>query len=209
MKLIPKKFYQSEDVVKIAKKLLGKEIHTDINGVKIRSKIVETEAYRGPDDKGCHAYNNRYTERTRVMYEEGGVSYVYIAYGMHNMLNVVTARKGQAHAILIRAIEPINEINTIQLRRNCKKLNHMLTGGPGKVCQALDINKMHNALPFYDINSPIKIYDNSLYIGDEDIVATPRVGMSIHVGEYSNMPWRFYIRNNPFVSKPLFLAYNW
>ena len=99
--------------------------------MKTAGIIVETEAYRGPDDKASHAYNNRFTERTKVMYENGGLVYVYLCYGIHHLFNVVTAKKEMAHAVLIRALEPLEEIETMLVRRNIEQLKPQLTAGPG------------------------------------------------------------------------------
>jgi DNA-3-methyladenine glycosylase len=182
---------------------------TQIQDITTKSIIVETEAYRGPDDKGCHAYKNRKTDRTKVMFEEGGMAYVYISYGMHNMLNIVTGPENMAHAILIRAIQPIEGVEHMLQRRNTTKQNYILTGGPGKVCEALNINKSHNYVKFYMPRSEIKIYDDGVIVSEKNIISTPRVGMSIHVAEYSNCTWRFYIKDNKYVSRPLQLWYNW
>ena len=111
-------FYQREDVVQISKDLLGKVLVTQFRRSENCRMIVETEAYRAPDDKASHAYNNRFTERTKVMFEKGGKAYVYLCYGIHHLFNVVTAKKGTAHAVLIRALEPLEEIDTMLRRRN-------------------------------------------------------------------------------------------
>lgn len=182
---------------------------TSINEIPTKSIIVETEAYRGPDDKGCHAYNNRMTDRTKVMYAAGGVAYVYISYGMHHMLNVVTGPENHAHAVLIRAVQPLEGIEIMQKNRRTTKENYLLTGGPGKICEATGINKTHNYAKFYHPQSEIKIYDSGQSVADNDILYTPRVGMSKHVAEYSNALWRFYIKDNKYVSRPLKLWYEW
>ena len=137
--VLPKNFYQNDDVVQLAKELLGKLIITQIDGKITSGIIVETEAYRGPDDKGCHAFGGRYTERTKTMYAQGGTVYVYICYGIHPMLNIVTGPEGDAHAILIRALEPLEGIEIMLKRRNVLSLNPELTNGPGKLAVALGI----------------------------------------------------------------------
>lgn len=207
MKLLPKKFYQSEDVAEIARQLLGKVLVCESEGKSVSCRIVETEAYRGPDDRACHAYNHRRTERTEAMYAEGGCAYVYISYGMHHLLNVVTAPVDHAHAVLIRAVEPISGIETMRQRRKLMAENYLLTGGPGKVCQALSIDKSWNLVRFYNPESPLRIYDDGFKM--RDFVATPRVGMSVHVGQHSHWPWRFYIKENKCVSRPLNVIYPW
>lgn len=207
LKPLPKSFYTSDDVVSIAQKLLGKVLRININDHLVLCRIIETEAYRGPEDKASHSYNNRYTERTKVMYEEGGVTYIYISYGMHFMLNIVTSVKGSPHAVLIRAVEPLSQIEHIKYKRQVTAENYVLTGGPGKVCQALGINKDHNNIVLYHKDSIISIFDDGFKVGE--IISTPRVGMSIHVGDASHWPWRFYLSGNKYVSRPLLVRYNW
>lgn len=207
MKLLKPNFYLSEDVASIALQLLGKVLVCESGGQITHSRIVETEAYRGPDDKACHAYNNRRTDRTEVMYAKGGCAYVYISYGMHHLLNVVTAAEDMAHAVLIRAVQPLEGLEIMQNRRGIAANNYLLTGGPGKVCQALDIDKSWNKVQFHQTNSPLRIYEDGFNPGP--IVETPRVGMSVHVGRHSHWPWRFYLKNNPWVSRPLNVQYNW
>ena len=114
---LSRSFYTREDVVRLSKELLGKNLVTEFDGIKTIGRIVETEAYRGPDDKACHAYNNRRTKRTEIMFEEGGKAYVYLCYGIHHLFNVVTARKGMPHAVLIRAIEPLFNVEEMLSRR--------------------------------------------------------------------------------------------
>ena len=120
-RLIPQSFYESPDVVEISKKLLGKYLVTHINNKTCVGKIVETEAYRAPDDKACHAYNNKRTSRTETMFAQGGIAYVYLCYGIHHLFNVVTGPKEKAHAVLIRALEPIDGMEYMMERRNFKK----------------------------------------------------------------------------------------
>ncbi|MBK8701851.1 MAG: DNA-3-methyladenine glycosylase [Saprospiraceae bacterium] len=207
MHQLPLRFYTTMDVVSVARSLVGKLLLVEAEGEKIISRIVETEAYRGPDDRACHAFDFRYTERTKVMYEKGGCAYVYISYGMHHLLNVVTAPKDHAHAVLIRAIEPLTGLDTIRKNRSNVANNHVLTGGPGKICQALNIDKAWNGLKFYDPESPIQIWDDGFVYAE--IKSTPRVGMSVHVGDASHWPWRFYATGNKYVSRPLEVKYPW
>ena len=207
MKLLPKSFYLTNDVVSIAQNLLGKLLISNMDGEEIISRIVETEAYQGPEDRASHSYNNKFTERTKVMYEEGGVAYIYISYGMHNMLNVVTSVKNTPHAVLIRAIEPLTQFDLIKKRRGIKNENYILTGGPGKVCQALCIDKSYNGNALYAKNSILSIWEDGFQV--ENVISTPRVGMSIHVGEASHWLWRFYLKGNKYVSRPLEPKYNW
>lgn len=207
--VLSENFYASNDVVSIARQLLGKEIATNINGIHTSGIIVETEAYRGPDDRGCHAYNGRMTERTRTMYEKGGTAYVYICYGMHPMMNVVTGDVGNAHAILIRAIQPTSGIGDMAKRRKLDTQKPVLTNGPGKLAVALGIQKEMDGTSLWKPNSKITILDTEIMIANDDIVCGPRVGMSVHVGSCSHRPWRFYFKDNPWVSKLLKVEYRW
>ncbi|HQW03592.1 MAG TPA: DNA-3-methyladenine glycosylase, partial [Saprospiraceae bacterium] len=138
-KRLPQAYYQSLEVTALAKDLLGKYLVTEINGIRCSGKIVETEAYRGPDDKACHAYNNRRTPRTEVMYKSGGVAYIYICYGMHHLMNIVTGPKDNAHAVLIRALEPAEGVETMAERRQMQASDFRLTKGPGALSLAMGL----------------------------------------------------------------------
>lgn len=204
--LIPSIFYQTDDVVSMARKLLGKTVLTRTPQGICTAKIVETEAYRGPDDRGCHAYGGRYTERTKTMYKQGGTAYVYMCYGIHPMLNVVTGPEGHAHAVLIRAVQPLDGIELMKIRRQTEVIES-LTSGPGKLTVAMGITRHMDGVSLFDTYSPVIILDNSDTIDNTNIVEGPRVGMSKHVGSCSHRPWRFYLKGNPFVSKPLKVDY--
>lgn len=203
--ILPQSFYEKDDVVSIAKDLLGKIIRTEINGHITTGIIVETEAYRGPDDRGCHAYNHRITPRTKTMYMKGGHAYVYICYGMHPMMNVVTGPEGSAHAVLIRAIEPTSGNDIMVQRRGMEKLTATTTNGPGKLAVALGIEKSMDAC-LLNGSAPITILDG-ITIQADNMYSGPRVGMTKHVGDCAHRPWRFYIKENPWVSKPLVVDY--
>lgn len=206
MKLLSKEFYTRHDVLLIAEELVGKIIKTTINGAVTTARIVETEAYRGADDKGCHSFIHGITDRTAVMYEEGGIAYVYICYGMHNMINVVTNREGAADAVLIRAIEPMENKALMLTRRGKPFKSYHLSGGPGKVCTCLGIDKSLNGVDYTLKDSPIQIYTDG---HRPSLVRTPRVGMSYRVADYANKPWRFYEEHNTYVSRPLQLRYDY
>src|SRR5690606_18583510 len=156
-----------------------------------------TEAYIGPHDAGSHAFHGRRTSRNETMYAEGGVTYMYICYGIHDMLNNVTAPAESSHAILIRAIEPTDGIAAMQLRRGDVPLKRLATG-PGALAKALGLKKHHDG---YDLSSSeIWIEDKDILIPDEKIKATGRVGLGCK-DPYLSIPWRFIIADNPFVSK--------
>ena len=205
--LLDRDFYQSDDVVGISKRLLGKHLYTSFEGVETGGIIVETEAYRAPDDRACHAFGNKRTNRTKTMFQEGGTLYVYISYGLHTMINVVTAEKGQAHAILIRAIEPISGIEKMIQRRNHDELGYTTVNGPGKAAQALGVQKAHDGLKLFHKASQIWIEESTINFSEDQILAGPRVGMSIHTGRDAHRPWRFHIMGNKWVSKPEIVSY--
>jgi DNA-3-methyladenine glycosylase len=131
-------FYTRDDVLTISKELLGKVIVTRFDGILTSGMIVETEAYRGPEDRASHAWNNRYTARTKTMFEKGGTAYIYRCYGIHHLFNVVTAGEGVPHAVLIRAIAPLDNIEAMLERRKFERLKPQLTMGPGTLSMALD-----------------------------------------------------------------------
>src|SRR6187401_2339411 len=139
MRKLKKDFYQRSDFVKIAKELLGKILITKWNGIETSGRIVEVEAYNGIVDKASHAAGGRRTNRNEVMYGEGGVSYVYLCYGIHHLFNVVTNERETPHAILIRGLEPLKGIDTMLERTNKNQFDHTLTRGPGNVSMALGI----------------------------------------------------------------------
>jgi DNA-3-methyladenine glycosylase len=193
---IPISFYRQKDVVDIAQKLLGKFLFTKINNKVTGGIIVETEAYAGIDDKASHAYKGKITQRTKPMFGNGGISYVYLCYGMHYLLNVVTNSKSIPHAVLIRAIEPTHGIDTILERKNKKKLSYNLTSGPGALTKALGVNKDHNSVK---LNSSILWIEDKGFIV-KDIVKSPRIGIA-YAQEHAFLPWRFRIKDNKWTSK--------
>ena len=199
MSKLPYSFYQNLEVNKLAVQLLGKELYTMIDGQLSGGIIVETEAYNGIEDKASHAHGGRFTDRTKVMYEEGGLSYVYLCYGIHHLFNVVTGPKGTPHAVLIRGIEPLKGLDIMLSRRNMLSLKSNLTAGPGALAKALGIDRSLNAKDL--CGDEIWIEDNGLIVKTEDVVATPRVGVD-YAGDHALLPWRYYIKGNKFVSKP-------
>ena len=138
---LPKAFYLRPNVVQISRDLLGKFLYTNIDGILTGGMIVETEAYSGENDKACHAHLGRRTNRTEIMYAEGGVAYVYLIYGIYNLFNIITNEKDKADAVLIRAIEPTEGLKEMQLRRNLSRVQPNLTAGPGLLTQALGITR--------------------------------------------------------------------
>jgi len=192
-------FYRVKEVVSIARNLLGKYLFTNINGEISGGFIVETEAYQGITDKASHAFGNRLTNRTKTMYETGGIAYVYLCYGIHEMLNVVTSVEGEPHAILIRAINPTEGIDLMLERRKMASIKNNITAGPGSVAKALGISRKMNGLSFQ--GNEIWIEDIGLTFSDNQIAAVPRVGVA-YAKEDALLPYRFYVKGNPYVSKP-------
>ncbi len=185
--------------MQISQELLGKYLVTNINRQITSGKIVETEAYRAPDDKACHAYNNRRTDRTEVMFAEGGKAYVYLCYGIHHLFNVVTAKEDIAHAVLIRAIEPADNIDVMLTRRNMKKLERRISAGPGTLSQALGITSKWTGIDMTAPDSPIWIENRGENILSKNIIASPRVGID-YAEECVGWPWRFRIKNSMWTS---------
>jgi DNA-3-methyladenine glycosylase len=196
---LPIDFYNHNDVLGIARNLLGKYLFTKIDGIITGGYIVEAEAYNGITDKASHAYGGRKTPRTQTMYLPGGVSYVYLCYGIHEMFNVVTATDGEPHAVLIRAIVPTDGIEEMRLRRKMPQLKPNLTMGPGSVAKALGISRKINAHDL--LGDVIWIEDRGLTFTDEEVVAVPRVGVA-YAGEDALLPYRFFVKGNQYVSKP-------
>ncbi|TKC10237.1 DNA-3-methyladenine glycosylase [Pedobacter polaris] len=199
MPKLPYSFYQQEDVTSLAVQLLGKQLFTLIDGQLTGGTIVETEAYNGIIDKASHAYNGRFTPRTSTMYEDGGISYVYLCYGIHHLFNVVTNTKDNPHAVLIRGIEPTEGLSTMLVRRNMQSIAPRITAGPGALAKALGIDKNLNAKDL--LGDEIWIEDNGIHFKSEQIIASPRVGVD-YAEDHALLPWRFYIKGNKFVSKP-------
>lgn len=196
--MLPLSYFQQDDVLEISRQLLGKFLFTYLENSLTGGMIVETEAYRGPEDKASHAFGLRRTSRNAVMYQRGGCIYVYICYGLYPLLNIVTNQEDIPHAILIRAIEPIEGIETMLKRRNKTKIDHSLTSGPGTLSIALGITKnLNGAL----LNGPeIWIEDRNISIESDKILASPRVGID-YAEEDAKLPWRFRINNHPYTSR--------
>lgn len=190
-------FYTRKNVVLIAKELLGKILVTNWDGTITSGRIVETEAYAGAIDKASHASGGRRTKRNEIMYGEGGFSYVYLCYGIHHLFNVVTNTKDVPHAILIRALDPLEGIDTMLDRTRKAKLDHTLTRGPGNVSKALGISTIHSGLSLND--GSIYIVDDGGKYSKKEIAASPRIGVD-YAGLDALLPYRFYVKGNPFVS---------
>jgi DNA-3-methyladenine glycosylase len=196
MKKLPLSFYRRHDVVSITRELLGKVLVTNWDGQCTSGRIVEAEAYAGDVDQASHAFRGR-TPRTKVMFEEGGRAYVYLCYGIHQMFNIVTNKSDIPHAILIRALEPLEGIDIMLERTGKKTLDHTLTRGPGNVGKALG---------FHTTQCGTELNSNEIYIVDDGFkVSEDMLGISVRIGvEYAGidakLPYRFFIKGNKYVS---------
>jgi DNA-3-methyladenine glycosylase len=197
--ILPASYYHSNDVVALSKDLIGKYLFTCIDGITTGGYIVETEAYNGVKDRASHAFGNRLTQRTKTMFMQGGIAYVYLCYGIHEMFNIVTSAEGQPHAILIRAINPTEGLEAMQARRNMPVIKPTITMGPGSVAKALGISRAINGSDLQ--GGTIWVEDRGLRFPDESIAAVPRVGVS-YAGDDALLPYRFYVKGNIYVSKP-------
>jgi len=196
---LPPEYYQSSDVVGISRHLLGKYLFTQIEGVLTGGIIVEAEAYNGAIDRASHAYGNRLTARTAPIFRQGGIAYVYLCYGIHEMFNIVTSVEGEPHAILVRAIEPSVGIGEMAMRRGVPESSATLTSGPGSVAKALGITRALNGVSLQ--GESLWLEDRGLVFPDSAIAVVPRVGVA-YAGDDAHLPYRFYVRGNRFVSKP-------
>ena len=194
---LPREFYTRPNVLTVARDLLGKLLVVPTrDGMRISGLIVETEAYRGPQDRASHAYGGRRTNRTETMYGLGGTAYVYFVYGMYNQFNVVTNVQGIPHAVLVRALEPVEGIEIMRQRRHGLS-DHNLTNGPGKLCIALGIDR---SLDRADLTGDTVWLEQGRPVARSKIVSGPRIGID-YAEEWIDKPWRFWIRDNPFVSR--------
>jgi DNA-3-methyladenine glycosylase len=190
-------FYTRPDVLTVARDLLGKKLVVGgDSGSRAAGIIVETEAYRGPEDRASHAYNGRRTARTETMYGIGGTAYVYFVYGMYHQFNVVTNVEGIPHAVLVRALEPVEGLEIIRRRRQGKS-EHQLTSGPGKLCMALGIDRK---LDRADLLGNRVWLEEGIAVAARRITRGPRIGID-YAEDWAAKPWRFWVRDNPFVSR--------
>ena len=192
MAKLKRSYYHQEDVVAVARDLLGKQICTRIGGKVTCGIITETEAYAGPADRASHAFGGRRTARNEVMYGKGGMSYVYLCYGLHHLFNVVTNKSEVPHAVLIRAIKPTVGIDTMLKRRKQKALAKNTAAGPGTVSQALGITTKLNGEDL--TGNRIWLEETGIKVRDEQVVAGPRIGVD-YAGEHAKWPYRFILKD--------------
>ena len=194
---LPRDFYTRPNVLAVARDLLGKLLVVPAkNGNRVSGRIVEVEAYRGPQDRAAHSFGGRRTKRTETMYRTGGTAYVFFVYGMYYQFNVVTNAAEAPHAVLIRAVEPVEGIELMRKRRQAHP-DHNLTNGPGKLCIALGIDRRLDAA---DLLGERVWLEEGEKISRARIASGPRIGID-YAQEWKDKPWRFWLKDNPFVSR--------
>ena len=193
---LSRRFYQG-DTHDVARRLLGKVLIRRWNDVLLAGRITEVESYVSEDDNACHAARGR-TPRTEIMFGPPGHAYVYLIYGMYHCLNVVTGKKGYAAAVLIRALEPLVGLETMQQFRP-KARPHEIANGPGKLARALQIDRDLNTEDL-TLGASLWISDDGYQVTSDQIATSPRIGVE-YAGEHALLPWRYYLRESRFVSK--------
>ena len=194
---LPRDFYTRGDVLAVARDLLGRVLVVPSRGgTRAAGLIVETEAYRGPEDRASHAWAGRRTRRTETMYGLGGTAYVYFVYGMYHQFNVVTNVADVPHAVLIRALEPLEGL-ALMRRRRPGRPDARLTRGPGALCVALGIDRSFDCADL--LGDRVWLEDGPAPLGRGAVARGPRVGID-YAGAWAARPWRFWIRDSPHVS---------
>jgi DNA-3-methyladenine glycosylase len=195
---LPREFYTRKDTLLVARQLLGCRLVVPANdGARVSGMIVETEAYMGPEDRAAHSYGHRRTPRTETMYGLGGAAYVFFIYGMYYQFNVVAGRAGVPHAVLLRALEPLEGIEQMRERRPVKR-DRDLTNGPGKLCMALGLDRSFDAADLLGERVWIEAAERKL--APRQIMSGPRIGID-YAADYIDKPWRFWVKDNAYVSK--------
>jgi DNA-3-methyladenine glycosylase len=194
---LPREFYLREDTLTIARDLLGKLLVVqDERGPRVSGMIVETEAYMGELDRAAHSFGGRRTARNEVTYAAGGHVYVFFIYGMYYQLNFVTGPTDHPHVVLIRGIEPVEGVEIMRERRG-RMPDKSLTSGPGKLCIAFGIDRSLNG---EDLLGDMIWLEDQRAFHDNEIAVGKRIGID-YAQEYAEKPWRFWVKNNPFVSR--------
>ncbi len=197
-KKLSREFYTRANVLNVARQLLGKVLVVPTQrGTRVSGIIVETEAYRGPEDRASHAYGGRRTNRTETMYRIGGTAYVYFVYGMYYQFNVVTNLSEIPHAVLVRGLEPLEGLELMRKRRP-GQADHNLTNGPGKLCLALGIDRQLDDADL--LGDRVWIEEGERRIPPSAMAFGPRIGIE-YAADWVEKPWRFWIKDNPFVSR--------
>lgn len=194
--ILKREFYTRDSIV-VAKELLGKILVNETSEGITAGRIVETEAYKGPEDQASHSYGNKRTPRTETMFGPKGHAYIYLIYGLYCCFNITSgAVIGKPEATLIRAVEPLKGLNLMMKRRGPTGQMKNIASGPGRLCLAMGLSKIHNGI---DVCKPPFYIENNSMVDSANIVETGRIGVD-YAADWKDMPWRFYIKNNPFVS---------
>jgi DNA-3-methyladenine glycosylase len=185
---LPLSFYLRDDVVAIARELPGKVIVTRFDGKLTSGIITETEAYAGVVDRASHAYGGRRTTRTEIMFRRGGTAYIYLCYGVHSLFNVVTNKEDIPHAVLVRAIEPLDGLQVILERLGAEAVRKNMCNGPGKASKALGLHFSDSGTDL--LGDTIWLEDRKITVKSKDVLASPRIGID-YAGEDAKLPYRF------------------
>jgi len=196
LRMLPLSYFEATDTVALARHLIGKVLVTNFDGLRTAGRIVETEAYLGTVDRASHAYRGR-TRRTEVMFGPAGRAYVYLCYGLHQMFNIVVREEGVPHAILVRALEPLEGQETMLRRTGKGAVDTTLTRGPGNVGKAMG---------FHTRQCGLRLDSDELFVADDGfcwpeaaIGVSARIGVA-YAGVDAGLPYRFYVIGHPYVS---------
>lgn len=192
-RIVSKRFFLDGDVVKIAKLLIGKRLFTLENGIVTGGTITETEAYAGINDKASHAFGGRRTKRTITMFEEGGIAYIYLCYGIHSLFNIVTNKKNIPDAVLIRGISPETGIDKMLKRTGKDRVDKAFANGPGKVAKALGLHYSFSGIPLNKKQGNFKVWVEYPVVSQHlNVKSGKRVGVD-YAQEDAKLPYRFYL----------------
>ena len=193
-------FYARDDVTEVACDLLGKVLCSRIDGRLTKAIITETEAYAGVDDRASHAFGGRRTRRTEPMYSDGGVAYVYLCYGIHHLFNVVTGRRDDPQAVLVRAGSPLIGVEDMLERRRKTGVDKTLLAGPGSLAQALGIRTEHSGTCLE--GNRLWIEDHGISLSKSSVTTGPRIGVD-YAGADAALPYRFLIPTDKSLGLPI------
>lgn len=193
MKPLPRSFY-ARPVLTVAREAIGKILVHDTPEGRVAGRIVEAEAYRGPEDRAAHSFGGRRTARTEAMFGPPGYAYVFFVYGMHWHVNLVTTAVDEPHAVLIRAVEPLEGLALMAERRGLSQGTRDLTNGPGKLCEAFAIGKACYGADL--CAGPLFLSHGT----EPKVARAPRIGVD-YAGAWAARPWRFFERASPWVSR--------
>ena len=193
LKPLPRSFY-ARPVLTVAREVIGKILVHESREGRVTGRIVEAEAYRGPEDRAAHSFGGRRTARTEAMFGPPGYAYVFFVYGMHWHVNLVTGAVDLPHAVLLRAVEPLEGLELMAKRRGLAPGSRDLTNGPGKLCEAFGIDRAHYAADLCD--GPLFLTPGTR----PRVARSPRIGID-YAGVWAERPWRFFERDSPWVSR--------